>query len=89
MAEGMRGSVKIKVCGLTSERDVNLAVAAGADYFGFITYAKSPRAIPLEQARELASRVPAGRAVVVDVASSPQQLSEYRDVGFVRFQLHA
>lgn len=88
MAEGMDSALEIKVCGLTSERDVDLALAAGADYCGFITYAKSPRALSLPRAQELAARVPAGRRVVVDVASSAEQLRAYREAGFDRFQIH-
>ncbi|MFT4902060.1 MAG: phosphoribosylanthranilate isomerase [Lentimonas sp.] len=85
---GMDSRLKIKVCGLTSERDVDLALAAGADYFGFITYAPSPRAVSVQRAYELAARVPAGQRVVVDVASTPEQLECYRDAGFDRFQIH-
>lgn len=84
----MHNPVQIKICGLTSERDVALAQAAGADYFGFITYAKSPRAVSLQQAQRLASVLPAGQRVVVDVATSPEQLVSYRDAGFDYFQIH-
>lgn len=88
MAHGMESALEIKVCGLTSERDVDLALAAGADYYGFITYAQSPRAVSLQRAQELAARVPAGRRVVVDVSSSPEQLRAYREAGFDYFQIH-
>ena len=49
---------KIKICGLTREADVDAAVAAGADAIGFVFYAKSPRAVTPQRARELARRLP-------------------------------
>jgi len=49
---------RIKICGLTREQDVDAAVAAGADAVGFVFYAASPRAVTIERARELASRLP-------------------------------
>ena len=50
---------RIKICGLTREADVDAAVAAGADAIGFVLYAKSPRAVGVERAAELARRLPA------------------------------
>ena len=49
---------RIKICGLTREQDVDAAVAAGADAIGFVLYAKSPRAVTLQRAAELARRLP-------------------------------
>lgn len=49
---------RIKICGLTREQDVDAAVQAGADAIGFVLYAKSPRAVTLERAAELARRLP-------------------------------
>ncbi len=50
----------IKICGMTTAKDVDQAVAAGADMIGFILVPWSPRAIDLEQARTLRAHVPAG-----------------------------
>lgn len=50
----------IKICGMTTAGDVDQAVAAGADMIGFILVPWSPRAIDLEQARNLRAHVPAG-----------------------------
>lgn len=50
---------RIKICGLTREQDVDAAIAAGADAIGFVMYPKSPRAVSLERAAELARRLPA------------------------------
>ena len=49
---------RIKICGLTREEDVDAAVAAGADAVGFVLYPKSPRAVTVERAAELAKRLP-------------------------------
>ncbi|MGZ0655008.1 phosphoribosylanthranilate isomerase [Coraliomargarita sp. W4R53] len=80
--------MQIKVCGLTREEDVDLALSLGADYCGFILYPKSPRGLSLERAAELSARVPAGKRVMVDVATAPEALARYRDAGFDYFQIH-
>jgi phosphoribosylanthranilate isomerase len=49
---------RIKICGLTREADVDAAVQAGADAIGFVLYEKSPRAVGLPRAVELARRLP-------------------------------
>jgi phosphoribosylanthranilate isomerase len=49
---------RIKICGLTREQDVDAAVSAGADAIGFVMYAKSPRAVNVHRAAELAKRLP-------------------------------
>ncbi|VUZ26460.1 N-(5'-phosphoribosyl)anthranilate isomerase [uncultured Comamonas sp.] len=49
---------RIKICGLTREQDVDAAVAAGADAIGFVLYPKSPRAVTVQRAVELAQRLP-------------------------------
>lgn len=81
-------SVEIKVCGMTREQDVDLALSLGADFLGFIVYPKSPRGLTLAQAARLAARVPEGQRVVVDVEPSVDALKRYRDAGFDHFQIH-
>jgi phosphoribosylanthranilate isomerase len=49
---------KIKICGLTREQDVDAAVRAGADAIGFVMFDKSPRAVSISRAAELAKRLP-------------------------------
>jgi len=41
---------RIKICGLTREQDVQVAVEAGVDAIGFILHADSPRKIDIDQA---------------------------------------
>ncbi|MDM4765007.1 phosphoribosylanthranilate isomerase [Pelomonas sp. SE-A7] len=49
---------RIKICGLTREADVAVAVAAGADAIGFVFYDKSPRFVSPQRAAELARLLP-------------------------------
>ncbi|MFH7044093.1 phosphoribosylanthranilate isomerase [Paucibacter sp. JuS9] len=51
-------STRIKICGLTREADVDLAVEAGADAIGFVFYERSPRYVSPARAAELARRLP-------------------------------
>lgn len=81
--------VSVKICGLTREADVDLALELGADFCGFIVYPKSPRGLSLERAAELAARVPEGKRVLVDVESGADELERHRDAGFDYFQIHA
>ncbi|MDI9335935.1 MAG: phosphoribosylanthranilate isomerase [Gammaproteobacteria bacterium] len=49
----------IKVCGITREQDLEMAVSLGASAVGFILYPPSPRAISTRRATELARCLPA------------------------------
>jgi len=49
---------RIKICGLTREKDVDAAVAAGTDAIGFVFYPASPRYVTAQRAAELARRIP-------------------------------
>jgi phosphoribosylanthranilate isomerase len=49
---------RIKICGLTRESDVDVAIAAGVDAIGFVLYQKSPRYVSPTRAAELARRLP-------------------------------
>lgn len=46
-------AVEVKICGLNDEDAIDAALEAGADYLGFVFFAKSPRAVTAEQAAEL------------------------------------
>lgn len=55
-----RARLWIKVCGLRTREAIAAAAAAGADAVGFVFHEPSPRHVRPEDARELASAVPAG-----------------------------
>lgn len=83
----MINGIRLKVCGLTTLVDAQLADRCGADYLGFILYPKSPRYIPLPQYQAMASRLPERRKVAVVVEPDPSELALMRD-DFDFFQIH-
>lgn len=50
--------VRIKICGITRQKDALLAVNLGADAIGFIFYQDSPRFINVEQAKKISYCLP-------------------------------
>ncbi len=84
----MIGSVRVKVCGLTSAEDAAVAAGIGADFLGFILYPKSPRFLPLERFTALRPRLPALPHVAVLVAPTGEELAAAQAAGFAFFQVH-
>ncbi len=66
----MNKDIKVKICGLRTVGDVAAAAAAGANYVGFVFFAKSPRNVSIAEARELALEVPVGIAKVALVVNA-------------------
>jgi phosphoribosylanthranilate isomerase len=67
---------RIKICGLTREQDVQVAVDAGVDAIGFVLYPQSPRAVTAERAAELAKLLPAFvTPVLLFVNESPESIA--------------
>jgi len=63
-------AVRVKICGLTSLRDLRCAVEAGVDAVGFVVgVPESPRNLPLEDARRLIDATPVFVAPIVVTAS--------------------
>ena len=48
----------IKICGLSNQESVNVAVQSGADLIGFVFAKTSPRCISPEQASQLSQSIP-------------------------------
>ena len=72
-------SVRVKICGITREEDLAVAVAAGADAVGFLVgVPSSPRNLTLERAETLLRQVP----VFVDsvVVTAPQSIDGLAEV---------
>lgn len=72
-------SVKVKVCGLTREEDLGMAVAAGVDAVGFIVgIPSSARNLTLQKAKNLVSQVP----VFIDsvVVTTPKSIDWLEEV---------
>lgn len=59
-------TVRVKICGITRVEDAHAAIEAGADMIGLNFYAKTPRYIDLDHAREIRAAV-GSRATVVGV----------------------
>jgi len=76
----MRG-VRVKICGITREEDLAVAVAAGADAVGFLVgVPSSPRNLTLERAEQLLEQVPVFvDSVVVTVPNSVDSLVKIYD----------
>lgn len=51
-------AIEAKICGLSTAETLEVAVAEGAGYVGFAFFPRSPRNVSLEQAAQLARRVP-------------------------------
>ncbi len=49
--------MRVKICGITNSEDAQAAVESGADALGFV-FAKSPRQVTREQARDIIAELP-------------------------------
>lgn len=54
----MKQPVQVKICGLTDEDMVEVAIDAGADFLGVVFFEKSPRNLSIERAAEIFQWVP-------------------------------
>ncbi len=80
----------VKVCGITSPEDAQLAAEAGADAIGLVFWHKSPRAVDTERARRIAAAVPptiVRVGVFVDAAAGEIERT-VEAVGLDLVQLH-
>ena len=69
--------IDVKICGVCDPDTIAVAASCGARYVGFVFYPRSPRAVPVEAARQLARTVPtAVRSVGLFVDPSDRDLDE-------------
>jgi phosphoribosylanthranilate isomerase len=87
---------KIKICGITNPQDALLAAEAGADFLGFILYARSPRFVAVAAIRQISDAVrgacgATGRPRLVGVfvnEAPPAVAAALADGGLDYAQLH-
>ncbi len=84
----MIDGIRIKVCGLTSIVDAELADHCGADYIAFNFYPKSPRYLPLLTFEAMSTRLPDRKKVAVSVEPTLTELMAMQTVGFDFYQIH-
>jgi len=82
--------VKIKICGITSAEDAQLAARFGADALGFVFWERSPRSVtPEEAAGIIAELPPFVTAVGVFVDEDVNRVNEIiKTTGITLAQLH-
>ncbi len=80
----------MKICGLRTPEHIDAAAQAGADYVGFVFFAKSPRHVEIAQARTLAMATPKGmKRVALCVNADDATLDEITaNVPLEMLQLH-
>jgi phosphoribosylanthranilate isomerase len=82
--------VRVKICGLRSEADMQAVADAGASYAGLVFFAKSPRNVSITEARDVALAAPVGVAKVGLVVNPTDATLEeiLHDVPLDILQLH-
>ena len=85
----MKNFVEIKICGITNIKDLDAALAFGADYAGFVLYDGSPRGItPIEMIRMLDAVEKGGRFVGVFVNTDRREVEKIAlDAGLSAVQI--
>lgn len=80
---------KVKICGLMEKEHIRAAVDAGVDAVGFV-FAPSRRRVTVEQARELASKVPSHVLKIGVFVNATQKdlLHAFREVPLDYVQYH-
>ncbi len=70
-------TVRIKICGITRVEDARAAIEAGADMIGLNFYAKSPRYVEVDRAREIRAAIgPRAKMVGVFVNAERSYIDE-------------
>ena len=80
---------EVKICGITTVTDANLAINFGADYLGFIFYPKSKRYISFDNCQKILDIIKSKiKTVAVLVDPSDNDILEINKLNFDYIQLH-
>ena len=80
---------KIKICGITREREIEYLNRLGPDYAGFVFYEKSKRNVSLSRAEKLLKTLsPDIQKVAVTVSPKREEIERIRSLGFDILQVH-
>ena len=82
-------STKIKICGLKSVKEIELAYKNGAFWYGLVFYSQSPRDVTLEKAKYLILNTPPNiKPVAITVDENIERINEISKLGIKSIQLH-
>lgn len=81
---------KIKICGITTEEELQWLIDEQVEYAGFVIWEKSKRYCSVEKAKELLKKVIAGgiKTVAVTVSPNLELVQEIETAGFDLLQVH-
>ncbi len=81
--------MKVKICGITKPREAGYLNEAGADYAGFVFFAKSKRNVTVDEAIAIQEELnPSIKRVAVTVAPDRGLVERIEDAGFHILQVH-
>lgn len=81
----------IKICGIKSFEFIDICALAGADYIGFVNFAKSPRHVEMSELKQLIDHTASHtnlNSVVLSVNSSPADIQQIISFAPNYIQLH-
>ena len=81
--------MKIKICGITKEEEIQMLNEACVDYAGFVFYEKSKRNISVEASAKLKEKLsPSIKSVAVTVSPDADLVDRIEAAGFDIIQVH-
>ena len=87
--EGNVTDMKIKICGITNEKEADYLNDNKVDFAGFVFYEKSKRNITIDKARLIMDRLnPNIKKVAVMVSPTLEEVIDKEDAGFDIIQIH-